>query len=57
MHAGVSFATNNYKAILTMILLDITVHTKESTFLAYINKPKDRDENAMLFLNMMKTMG
>lgn len=51
-----SFATNYYKKIPTTILMDITGHTKESTFLAYINKPKDKDENARLFLDMMKNV-
>ena len=52
-----SFATNYYKIIPTTILMGITGHTKESTFLVYINKPKDRDENARLFLDMMKRVG
>lgn len=51
-----SFATNYYKIIPTTILMGITGHTKESTFLAYINKPKDTDENARLFLDMMKSV-
>ena len=44
-----SFATNYYKAISTPILMQITGHTKESTFLKYINKQVDRDDNAKLF--------
>lgn len=45
-----SFATNYYKKIPTTVIMGITGHAKESTFLQYINKPKDRDENAKLFL-------
>jgi integrase len=45
-----SFATNYYKQIPTTIIMGITGHSKESTFLQYINKPKDKDENALLFL-------
>ena len=41
-----SFATNYYKTISTPILMQITGHTKESTFLKYINKQVDRDDNA-----------
>jgi integrase len=45
-----SFATNYYKSIPTTVIMGITGHVKESTFLQYINKPKDRDENARLFM-------
>jgi integrase len=45
-----SFATNYYKSIPTTVIMGIPGHVKESTFLQYINKPKDRDENARLFL-------
>lgn len=45
-----SFATNYYKRIPTTVIMGITGHVKESTFLQYINKPKDKDENAKLFL-------
>jgi hypothetical protein len=31
--------------------MGITGYVKESTFLQYINKPKDRDENAKHFLD------
>ncbi|UCS93778.1 site-specific integrase [Echinicola marina] len=48
-----SFATNYYKKVPTTILMGITGHSKESTFLAYINKPKDMDENARMFLKYM----
>lgn len=45
-----SFATNYYKKIPTPILIEITGHSKESLFLDYINKSKDKDENANLFM-------
>ncbi|WP_194777148.1 site-specific integrase [Pararhodonellum marinum] len=50
-----SFATNFYKKIPTTILMGITGHTKESTFLKYINKQKDKDDNARLFLEYLKS--
>lgn len=51
-----SFATNYYKKMPTTILMTITGHSKESTFLSYINKPKDTDENARLFMDYFKRM-
>ncbi|MGM0944911.1 MAG: tyrosine-type recombinase/integrase [Bacteroidota bacterium] len=45
-----SFATNYYKRIPTTVIMGITGHVKESTFLQYIGKPKDKDENAKLFM-------
>lgn len=48
-----SFATNYYKVIPTTVIMGITGHVKESTFLQYINKPKDKDENAKLFLKFL----
>lgn len=48
-----SFSTNYYKKIPTTIIMGITGHSKESTFLQYINKPKDKDENAKLFLKYL----
>ncbi|MGK4566763.1 tyrosine-type recombinase/integrase [Flavobacterium sp. 3HN19-14] len=45
-----SFATNYYKKIPTPILINITGHSKESLFLAYINKREDKDSNADLFM-------
>lgn len=48
-----SFATNYYKTIQTTVIMGITGHVKESTFLQYINKPKDMDENAKLFLRTL----
>lgn len=51
-----SFATNYYKHIPTPVLIEITGHSKESMFLEYIGKPKDKDENAKLFLKLVKEM-
>ena len=51
-----SFATNYYKHIPTSILMEITAHSKESMFLEYIGKPKDKDENAKLFLKLVNEM-
>ncbi|WP_375585928.1 hypothetical protein [Cyclobacterium xiamenense] len=35
-----SFATNYHKIIPTPVLMEITGHSRESTFLAYIHKPR-----------------
>jgi integrase len=45
-----SFASNYYKNVPTAILMNLTGHSKESTFLTYINKREDKDANANLFL-------
>ncbi|MBD3582741.1 tyrosine-type recombinase/integrase [Flavobacterium selenitireducens] len=45
-----SFASNYYKRIPTPIIMGITGHEKESTFLKYINKREDKDANADLFM-------
>jgi integrase len=51
-----SFATNYYKKIATPVLMGITGHTRESTFLIYINKQLDKDDNARLFAMQWKQM-
>jgi len=51
-----SFATNYYKSIPTPIIMTITGHTRESTFLKYINKKEDKDENAKLFAKYFSEM-
>jgi integrase len=51
-----SFATNYYKKISTPILMAITGHSRESTFLKYINKQVDKDDNAKLFAMQWKQM-
>lgn len=50
-----SFATNYYKKMPTPIIMGITGHSKESTFLKYINKPKDKDDNALQFLKYIES--
>lgn len=51
-----SFASNFYKHIPTPIIMEITGHKKESSFLLYIGKPKDKDENAKLMLKYVQEM-
>jgi integrase len=51
-----SFATNYYKHIETSILMAITGHKRESTFLAYVGKSKDKFENAKLMREKVKEM-
>ncbi|MEC5164942.1 hypothetical protein RCH18_000665 [Flavobacterium sp. PL11] len=43
-----SFATNYYKQIPILILINITTHSKESVFLIYIKKREDKDSIADL---------
>ncbi|GEP50277.1 transposase [Flavobacterium noncentrifugens] len=49
-----SFATNYYMRIPTPLLMTITGHSKESTFLVYINKRQDKDANADLFRKLVQ---
>lgn len=49
-----SFATNYYKKLPTPLIMDVTGHSKESTFLDYINKPRDKDHSAIQFLNYLE---
>lgn len=51
-----SFATNYYKNIPTPILMGITGHSRESTFLQYINKQSDKDDNALNFATYFNKM-
>ena len=44
------FATNYFGKIETQILIHITGHTKESTFLKYIGKTQSRDAYADTFM-------
>lgn len=52
-----SFATNYYKKISTPVLMQLTGHSKESTFLKYINRQVDKDDNAKLFLDQFESLG
>lgn len=49
-----SYATNYYIDIPTPIIMEITGHSKESTFLEYVNKPIDKSINANLMLEMIE---
>ena len=49
-----SFATHYYLKIPTPAIMGITGHKRESTFLTYINKHQNRDDNAELFASYMK---
>jgi integrase len=51
-----SFASNYYKKIPTAVLIGITGHSKESLFLAYINKREDKDANADLFMKFYEDL-
>jgi integrase len=43
-----SFATNHYKKLPTPIIMGVTGHSKESTFLAYINKSDETHVDAFI---------
>lgn len=45
-----TFATNYYGRMETSVLRKITGHSKESTFLKYINQQESQDDNAELFI-------
>ena len=45
-----SFASNYYGKIETPLLMNITGHTKESTFLTYIGTHQNKDALADLFM-------
>ena len=49
-----SYATNNYIDIPTPVIMEVTGHSKESTFLEYVNKPVDKTRNANLMLELME---
>lgn len=49
-----SYATNYYIDIPTPIIMEITAHSEESTFLEYINKPVDKTRNANLMLELIE---
>lgn len=48
-----SYATNYYIHIPTPVIMEVTGHSKESTFLEYINKTSNKVRNANLMLEMM----
>ena len=49
-----SFSSNHYINIPTPLIMEITGHSKESTFLEYINKPVDKTRNANLMLELIE---
>jgi integrase len=51
-----SFASNYYKIMPTAVLIAMTGHSKESLFLAYINKREDKDANADLFMKFYEDL-
>jgi integrase len=50
-----SFATNYYGKIETPLLMNITGHTKESTFLTYIGTNQNKDALADLFMQKLSS--
>lgn len=48
-----SFATNYFGKIETPILMELTGHTKETTFLNYIGKNQNKDAIADVFMNRL----
>jgi len=48
-----SFATHYYSKIPTPVIMNVTGHRRESTFLTYINKHQNKDDNAELFASYM----
>lgn len=51
-----SFATNYFGKISTPILMHITGHSKESTFLTYIGSQANKDAYADAFINLASTL-
>lgn len=51
-----SFATNYYGKVPTAILMQITGHTREYTFLQYVNKPKNKDIYAYSFIEALEKL-
>ena len=51
-----SFATNYFGKIETPLLMNITGHTKESTFLSYIGTVQNKDALADLFIQQSNVL-
>ena len=51
-----SFATNFFGKIPTPILMNMTAHAKESTFMGYIGRDPDRDSYADAYMEGLKQM-
>ena len=52
-----SFATNYLGKIPTPILMEITGHSRESTFLSYIGENPNKDAIADVFMERLRTLG
>ena len=52
-----SFATNYFGKIETPILMEITGHSRESTFLSYIGENPNKDAVADIFMERLRTLG
>ena len=52
-----SFATNYFGKIETPILMEITGHSRESTFLSYIGENPNKDAVADVFKERLRRLG
>ena len=52
-----SFATNYFGKIETPILMEITGHSRESTFLSYIEENQNKDAVADVFMERLRRLG
>lgn len=52
-----SFATNYFEKIETPILMEITEHSRESTFLGYIEENSNKDAIADVFMERLRRLG
>lgn len=52
-----SFATNYFGKIETPILMEITGHSRESTFLSYIGENPNKDAVADVFMERLRRLG
>jgi hypothetical protein len=51
-----SFATNYFEKIKTPILMEITWHSRESTFLSYIVENPNKDAIADVFMERLRRL-
>ena len=56
-HIRRSFATNYFGKIETPILMEITGHSRESTFLSYIGENPNKDAVADVFMERLRRLG
>jgi hypothetical protein len=52
-----SFATNYFGKIETPILMEITEHSRERTFLSYIGENPNKDVVADVFMERLRRLG